>query len=97
MEFNTLGQGGDGRTRCVPASPDDFAKAVADLRNKFLDTQATNELAVGHKLTGNLVGHGSSDLLSPTRQDGTPNPYYNGGSEDGQKLEGDDLARAKVQ
>ena len=37
---------------------------------------------MGHKLTGKLVGHGARDLLSPTKPDGTPNPYYNGGSED---------------
>jgi hypothetical protein len=93
-EFNTLGQAATGGLD-ASASPGDFAKAVADLKNKFLDTQATNELAVGHKLTGNLVGHGARDLLSPTRPDGTPNPYYNGGSEDGQKLEGDDLAKVQ--
>ena len=91
-EFNTLGQAATGGLNAA-ASPDDFAKAVDDLSNKFLDAQATNELAVGHKLTGNLVGHGASDLLSPTRADGTPNPYYNGGSEDGQPLKGDDLAK----
>jgi hypothetical protein len=93
-EFNTLGQAATGGLD-ASASLDDFTKAVADLKNKFLDTQATNELAVGHKLTGNLVGHGSSDLLSPTRSDGTPNPYYNGGSEDGQVLQGDDLAQVQ--
>lgn len=93
-EFNTLGQAATGGLD-ASATPADFAKAVNDLSNKFLDTQATNELAVGHKLTGKLIGHGSSDLLSPTRQDGTPNPYYNGGSEDGQKLEGDDLAKVQ--
>ena len=80
-EFNTLGQAATGGLNAA-ASPDDFAKAISDLQNKFLDAQATNELAVGHKLTGNLVGHGARDLLSPTRADGTPNPYYNGGSED---------------
>ena len=80
-EFNTLGQAATGGLNAA-ASPEDFAKAVSDLQNKFLDAQATNELAVGHKLTGKLVGHGARDLLSPTRPDGTPNPYYNGGSED---------------
>ena len=93
-EFNTLGQAATGGLNAA-ASPGDFAKAISDLQNKFLDAQATNELAVGHKLTGNLVGHGASDLLSPTRSDGTPNPYYNGGSEDGQKLEGDDLVQVQ--
>ena len=91
-EFNTLGQAATGGLNAA-ASPDDFAKAVDDLSNKFLDAQATNELAVGHKLTGNLVGHGASDLLSPTLPNGQPNPYYNGGSEDGQPLKGDDLAK----
>ena len=93
-EFNTLGQAATGGLD-ASASPSDFAKAVGDLQNKFLDTQATNELAVGHKLTGKLVGHGASDLLSSTRPDGTPNPYYNGGSEDGQTLQGDDLAQVQ--
>ena len=80
-EFSTLGQAATGGLNAA-ASPEDFAKAISDLQNKFLDAQATNELAVGHKLTGKLVGHGARDLLSPTRADGTPNPYYNGGSED---------------
>ena len=91
-EFNTLGQAATGGLNAA-ASPDDFAKAIDDLSNKFLDAQATNELAVGHKLTGNLVGHGASDLLSATLPNGQPNPYYNGGSEDGQPLKGDDLAK----
>ena len=93
-EFNTLGQAATGGLNAA-ASPDDFAKAIDDLSNKFLDAQATNELAVGHKLTGNLVGHGASDLLSPTLPNGQPNPYYNGGSEDGQPLKGDDLAKVQ--
>ena len=93
-EFNTLGQAATGGLNAA-ASPDDFAKAINDLSNKFLDAQATNELAVGHKLTGNLVGHGASDLLSPTLSNGQPNPYYNGGSEDGQPLKGDDLAKVQ--
>ena len=93
-EFNTLGQAATGGLN-ASASPDDFKKAVLDIQNKFLDAQATNELAVGHKLTGNLVGHGASDLLSPTLSNGQPNPYYNGGSEDGQPLKGDDLAQVQ--
>ena len=93
-EFNTLGQAATGGLNAA-ASPDDFAKAIDDLSNKFLDTQATNELAVGHKLTGKLVGHGASDLLSATLPNGQPNPYYNGGSEDGQPLKGDDLAQVQ--
>ena len=80
-EFNTLGQAATGGLNAA-ASPEDFAKAIGDLKNKFLDAQATNELAVGHKLTGNLVGHGARDLLSATLPNGKPNPYYNGGSED---------------
>ena len=80
-EFNTLGQAATGGLD-ASASPDDFAKAIGDLKNKFLDAQATSELTVGHKLTGNLVGHGNRDLLSPTTPSGAPNPYYNGGSED---------------
>ena len=93
-EFNTLGQAATGGLN-ASASPDDFKKAVLDIQNKFLDAQATNELAVGHKLTGNLVGHGASDLLSATLPNGQPNPYYNGGSEDGQPLKGDDLAQVQ--
>ena len=54
-------------------------KAIDMLNDKF-DAKATSELAVGHKLTGNLVGHGNRDLLSPTLPSGAPNPYYNGGA-----------------
>ena len=68
-EFNTLGQAATGGLD-ASASPDDFAKAIGDLKNKFLDAQATSELTVGHKLTGNLVGHGNRDLLSPTLPSG---------------------------
>ena len=77
-EFNTLGQAATGGLD--PAASDaDFTKAIDMLNDKFLDTKATSELAVGHKLTGNLVGHGNRDLLSPTLPSGAPNPYYNGG------------------
>ena len=93
-EFNTLGQAATGGLD-ASATPDKFADAITALKNKYLDAQATTELTVGHKLTGNLVGHGSSDLLSPTLSNGQPNPYYNGGSEDGQPLKGDDLAKVQ--
>ena len=93
-EFNTLGQAATGGLD-ASATPDKFADAITALKNKYLDAQATTELAVGHKLTGELVGHGSSDLLSPTLGNGQPNPYYNGGSEDGQPLKGDDLAKVQ--
>ncbi len=93
-EFNTLGQAATGGLD-ASATPDKFADALTALKNKYLDAQATTELTVGHKLTGELVGHGSSDLLSPTLGNGQPNPYYNGGSEDGQPLKGDDLAKVQ--
>ena len=80
-EFSTLGQAAFGGLDPA-ASPENFQAALVALKNKFLDTQATNELAVGHKLTGNLVGHGNQDLLEPTLPSGAPNPYYNGGSQD---------------
>ena len=93
-EFNTLGQAATGGLD-ASATPDKFADALTALKNKYLDAQATTELTVGHKLTGELVGHGSSDLLSPTLSNGQPDPYYNGGSEDGQPLKGDDLAKVQ--
>ena len=61
-EFSTLGQAASGGLNAA-ASQGDFVRTLADLKNKFLDAQATNELAAGHKLTGNLVGHGNGDLL----------------------------------
>ena len=82
-EFNTLGQAATGGLNAA-ASPADFANAISTLKNKYLDAQATAELTVGHKLTGNLVGHGNRDLLSKTLPSGQPNPYYNGGSEEKQ-------------
>ena len=91
-EFNTLGQAATGGLN-PSASPADFSKAIDDIQNKYLDAQATNELAVGHKLTGNLVGHGNGDLLKPTLSNGQPNPYYNGGSEDGNQMDSDQIAR----
>ena len=80
-EFSVLGQAASGGLNPA-ASPDDFARTLADLKNKYLDAQATNELAAGHRLTGELVGHGNQDLTSPTTPSGQPNPYYNGGSQD---------------
>ena len=91
-EFNTLSQAATGGLN-PSASLDDFKKSVDDIQNKFLDAQATNELAVGHKLTGNLVGHGNGDLLKPTLGNGQPNPYYNGGSEDGTQMDPDQISR----
>ena len=80
-EFNTLGQAATAGLN--PAATDkDFTAAIDTLSNRYLDAQATTELSVGHKLTGKLVGHGNRDLLSPTKPDGTPNPFYNGGTED---------------
>jgi hypothetical protein len=82
-EFNTLGQAATGGLDAA-ASDDDFKTAVDNLTNRYLDTRATTELTVGHRLTGDLVGHGNRDLLSPTLPSGAPNPYYNGGSEEAQ-------------
>ena len=94
-EFNSLGQAATGGLD--PAASDkDFTKAIDMLNDKFLDAKATSELAVGHKLTGNLVGHGNRDLLSPTLPSGAPNPYYNGGSEELKPLSKDDLDQAKT-
>ena len=94
-EFNTLGQAATGGLDPA-ASDNDFTKAIDMLNDKFLDTKATSELAVGHKLTGNLVGHGNRDLLSPTLPNGAPNPYYNGGSEELKTLSKDELDQAKT-
>ena len=80
-EFNTLGQAAFGGLN-PGASDEDFGRALSDLKNKYLDAQATSELTVGHKLTGELVGHGNRDLLQPTLPNGQPNPWYNGGSEE---------------
>lgn len=75
MEFETLGRS---LTAALdPAnSPEKVKAALQEIQNKFLDAQATSEMAVGHKLTGDLVGHGNRDLLDPK------NPYYNGATED---------------
>jgi hypothetical protein len=88
-EFNTLAQAATGGLDAA-ASPEDFAKSIKLIKDKFLDAQATNELANGHKLTGELIGHGNSDLLEATIG-GKANPYYNGGSEDANPLVGRDL------
>ena len=94
-EFDTLGQAATAGLN--PAATDkDFTAAIDTLSDRYLDAQATTELSVGHKLTGNLVGHGNRDLLSPTLPSGAPNPYYNGGSEELKTLSKDDLDQAKT-
>ena len=80
MEFRTLGQAATGGLDAA-ASQADFRRAIMDIQNKLLDAQATNELAVGHRLTGKLVGHGNQDLTKSTLN-GKANPFYNGGSQD---------------
>ena len=80
MEFSTLGQAVTAGLDAA-APPDDFRRAIMDIQNKFLDAQATNELADGHRLTGKLVGHGNQDLTKSTLN-GKANPFYNGGSQD---------------
>jgi hypothetical protein len=95
-EFNTLGQAATGGLNAA-ASQADFNRALDDLKNKYLDAEATTELAVGHRLSGELVGHGDQDLTSPTIN-GKPNPYYNGGGQDfddlSQMSEADAMAAA---
>ena len=71
-EFNTLAQAATAGLD-PNASDGDFKSALNNLRNRYLDAQATTELSVGHKLTGELVGHGNRDLLDPK------SPYFNGG------------------
>ena len=74
-EFETLGRA---LTAALDAanSKEQVVQALTDMKNKVLDARATAELAAGHHLTGELVGHGNRDLIDPK------NPYYNGGSED---------------
>ena len=75
MEFETLGKAATGGLD--PASSrEQILQTLQTMKNKILDARATSELAVGHKLTGELVGHGNRDLLDPN------NAYYNGGTED---------------
>ena len=73
-EFTALGQAATGALDPA-SSQDQVMQALQTMKNKILDARATSELAVGHQLTGDLVGHGNRDLLDKT------NPYYNGGSE----------------
>ena len=74
-EFDVLGKA---LTAALDASnsKEQVVQALTDMKNKVLDARATAELAAGHRLTGELVGHGNRDLLD------TKNPYYAGGSED---------------
>ena len=74
-EFNTLGLAANAGLNAA-ASPEDFRKGLADIRNKFLDAKATVELTMGHRLQGDLVGHGNQDLIDKK------NPYFQGGSQD---------------
>ena len=73
-EFTALGQAATGALDPA-SSQDQVMQALQTMKNKILDARATSELAAGHRLTGDLVGHGNRDLLDKT------NPYYNGGSE----------------
>lgn len=81
MEFGTLG-----RALTAALDPASSKQQVQDaltmMNDKILDAQATAELAVGHRLTGDLVGHGNRDLLSDKLPNGQPNPFYAGGSEE---------------
>ena len=61
-EFTTLGQAATAGLNPA-ASDEDFKNALATLKNRYLDTQATAELSVGHKLTGELVGHGNHAIF----------------------------------
>jgi len=74
-EFNILGQAATGGLD--PASSrEQILQTLQTMKNRILDARATSELVVGHKLTGDLVGHGNRDLLDPN------NPYYNGATEE---------------
>jgi hypothetical protein len=52
------------------------------MKDKILDARATAEMAAGHHLSGELVGHGNRDLIDPK------NPYYNGATEDEKAKDG---------
>jgi hypothetical protein len=74
-EFNTLGQAATGGLDAVNTEAG-LQQALQNIKTKFLDAHATAEMAAGHKLTGELVGHGNRDLLDKN------NPYYNGATEE---------------
>jgi len=74
-EFNILGQAATGGLDAA-SSPEQILSTLQTMKSRILDARATAELAAGHKLTGNLVGHGNRDLLDPK------NPYYNGATEE---------------
>jgi hypothetical protein len=80
-EFDTLGRA---LTAALdPAnSQDQVIKALTDMKDKILDARATAEMAAGHHLSGELVGHGNRDLIDPK------NPYYNGATEDEKAKDG---------
>ena len=80
-EFDTLGRALTGALTGTNSEAQVRA-ALEDIQKKFLDAHATNEMAAGHHLTGNLVGHGQQDLLSPTLSNGQKNPFYNGATQD---------------
>jgi hypothetical protein len=91
-EFQTLGQAATAGLNAAN-SPEGLQSALQDIKNKFLDAQATAEMTVGHKLTGDLVGHGNRDLLNPS------SPYYNGATEEaggGKPLNEEDRAQAQA-
>ena len=48
---------------------------------------------MGHRVDGQPRRARRRRSPLPTLPNGQPNPYYNGGSEDGQPLKGDDLAK----
>ena len=74
-EFNVLGQAATGGLD--PASSrEQILQTLQTMKNRILDARATSELAAGHKLTGDLIGHGNRDLLDPK------SPYYNGATEE---------------
>jgi hypothetical protein len=90
-EFQTLGQAATAGLN-PNNTPKGLEDALNDIKNKFLDAQATAEMTVGHKLTGELVGHGNRDLLNPS------SPYYNGATEEaggGEPLTDDERKQAQ--
>ena len=85
-EFDTLGKAAiSGLTQA--SSREQILRTFQEMKDKLIDARATNEMSVGHHLTGNLVGRGQQDLIQPTIN-GKPNPFYNGATQDAKAEEG---------
>ena len=79
-EIDTLGKAATGGLTQA-SSKDQILQTLQDMKDKILDARATNEMSVGHHLSGNLVGRGQQDLMQPTLN-GQKNPFYNGATQD---------------